>query len=443
MAGKLFCSQKYKWIFVMINKTQDEITRYWKNTNQCTVSICCLAYNHEQFIQDALDGMLMQETDFSFEILIHDDASTDCTADIIRKYEALYPKIVKPIYQDTNQYSQGINVSLKYNYGRANGDYVAWCEGDDYWTDNKKLAKQIELMRLYPSCELSFHPAMRIDCNEEMPLEDKVIGKYDDKITIVSTHDVIVRTHDMLPTASCIITQAAKKEFVNFVKDRSYLKAGDIYMQFFGARHGGAIFINDVMSVYRLHTPHSWSKVRLNNDKKWAETHFAMIKSFYDLDEYTQYNYSNSFKTAILQRYFRLSGMCRNSMQSEYQQLYTNFISLIHQELHKINADSSRYILYGAGTGCEFLLTTLKKEKCIVIADRNEKLHHQVFHGIPVVPIEDIIDRKEKIIVTLIGRSKGAMEILTNNYNIDMERFISFDDVLMNAFAESEFTKIY
>ena len=110
------------------------------------VSICCLAFNHEPYIRKCIEGFLMQKTCFSFEVLIHDDASTDKTAEIIREYEAKYPKIVKSIYQSENQYSKGIKVSQIYQFPRAKGKYIAICEGDDYWTDPLKLQKQVDFL---------------------------------------------------------------------------------------------------------------------------------------------------------------------------------------------------------------------------------------------------------------------------------------------------------
>lgn len=104
------------------------------------VSINCITYNQEEYIAKAIDSFLMQKTDFKYEILIHDDASTDNTANIIREYQEKYPDIIKPIYQKENQYSQGIKrVDYKFNYSRANGKYIAICEGDDYWTDRKSV----------------------------------------------------------------------------------------------------------------------------------------------------------------------------------------------------------------------------------------------------------------------------------------------------------------
>lgn len=110
------------------------------------VSISCITYNHEQYIRQCIEGFLIQKTNFNFEILIHDDASTDKTAEIIREYEAKFPEIIIPIYQTENQYSKGIKVAYHFNLSRAKGKYIALCEGDDYWTDPYKLQNQINFL---------------------------------------------------------------------------------------------------------------------------------------------------------------------------------------------------------------------------------------------------------------------------------------------------------
>lgn len=116
------------------------------------VSINCLTYNHIQYIRQCLDGFLMQKTDFKFEVLVHDDASTDGTADIIREYEAKYPDIIKPIYQTENQYKKGRGLCIGYDLQikRARGKYIADCEGDDFWTDPLKLQKQVDFLEANP-----------------------------------------------------------------------------------------------------------------------------------------------------------------------------------------------------------------------------------------------------------------------------------------------------
>ena len=123
------------------------------------VSICCLAYNHAPFIRKCLDGFLMQKTSFSIEILVHDDASTDGTDSIIREYAEKFPELIFPLYETENQFSKGKSavMDIEYNYSRARGKYIAYCEGDDYWTDPLKLQKQVDFMESHPEYSVCFH----------------------------------------------------------------------------------------------------------------------------------------------------------------------------------------------------------------------------------------------------------------------------------------------
>lgn len=132
------------------------------------VSICCITYNHAPFIRKALEGFLMQQAPSCVpqgakmsdwcEILIHDDCSTDGTTEIVKEYAAKYPDLIFPLYEEENQYSQGKeNVIDMYNYGRARGRYIAYCEGDDYWTDSYKLQKQVDFMDSHVDYSVCFH----------------------------------------------------------------------------------------------------------------------------------------------------------------------------------------------------------------------------------------------------------------------------------------------
>ena len=114
--------------------------------DEVKVSICCQTYNHEAYIEQCLDGFMMQQVDFDFEVLVHDDASTDNTAKIIRRCERKYPGIIKTVYQQINQFSQGVSITQAYQFPRVQGKYIAFCEGDDYWIDPCKLQKQVDFL---------------------------------------------------------------------------------------------------------------------------------------------------------------------------------------------------------------------------------------------------------------------------------------------------------
>lgn len=142
------------------------------------VSICCLTYNHTPFIRKCLDGFLMQKTDFPIEILIHDDASTDGTDDIIREYTAKYPDLIFPLFETENQYSKGHagEMDIKYNYSRARGKYIAYCEGDDYWTEPLKLQKQVDFLEEHPEYSVCFHRCRSFYVKEDR-WDDDACGK--------------------------------------------------------------------------------------------------------------------------------------------------------------------------------------------------------------------------------------------------------------------------
>lgn len=117
------------------------------------VSVLCTAYNHEPYLRQCLDGIVMQQTDFRFEAIIHEDASTDGTRAIIEEYAERYPDIIVPIYQTENQYSKG-NLYQRILFPSARGKYIALCEGDDFWTDPLKLQKQTDMLKADPQCGL-------------------------------------------------------------------------------------------------------------------------------------------------------------------------------------------------------------------------------------------------------------------------------------------------
>lgn len=126
--------------------SEEEIMSTWVNNYEFPfVSILCLTYNHESYIKDALHGFLAQKTKYPFEVIIHDDCSSDDTQMIISSYAQKYPRIIVPVYQKRNLYSRGINI-FSIVFPLARGKYIAYCEGDDYWVDQYKIEKQVSFL---------------------------------------------------------------------------------------------------------------------------------------------------------------------------------------------------------------------------------------------------------------------------------------------------------
>jgi len=157
----------------MIKKTEEEIMKNWRSDKKPLVSICCVTYNHEKFIAASLDSMLMQETNFPFEIIIRDDCSTDKTATIISDYAEKFPHIISTILETENQYSKGVNPFIPI-YKKAVGKYVAVLEGDDYWRDVSKLQKQVDFLDKNSDYVLSYHNSIVVD--EDNQLVRKIRG---------------------------------------------------------------------------------------------------------------------------------------------------------------------------------------------------------------------------------------------------------------------------
>ena len=126
------------------------------NDNQLMVSIKCLVYNHAPYLRQCLDGFVMQKTNFKFEAVVHDDCSTDGSQEIIKEYAAKYPDIIKPIYETENQYSKHDGSLRRIVDAHLNGKYIAFCEGDDYWTDPNKLQMQVDYMEAHPEYSMCY-----------------------------------------------------------------------------------------------------------------------------------------------------------------------------------------------------------------------------------------------------------------------------------------------
>lgn len=260
------------------------------DSQEILVSVCCAAYNHSAYIRQCLDGFIMQKTNFRFEVLIHDDASTDGTQDIIREYEMKYPDIIKPIYQEENQYCKGGKISLRFNIPRAKGKYIAFCEGDDYWIDSLKLQKQVDFMEANSGYSMCFH-------NSYILQNNKIIGKhriYRESQEAIIGH--VFRDGGFIPTQSILCIRSIYNDIDSFP---SNCPVGDLKIQVYCALHGRIYYMNETMAVYRRWGGSATHVIRRNIDK-YVLHHKKFIEWYKSVDEYTGYKYHTEIEKSII-----------------------------------------------------------------------------------------------------------------------------------------------
>jgi glycosyltransferase involved in cell wall biosynthesis len=219
--------------------------------NQPIVSICCITYNQEKYIKDAIEGFLMQKVDFPIEIIIHDDASTDGTAVIIRQYENQNPGFIRGIYQAENQFSKGLNHVLKNVYGAARGKYIALCEGDDYWTDPLKLQKQVDFMEAHPECSMCCHKVLYKyqDHEEKNHLFPDLEGDH------IFSKEKMYRKY-ISATCSMMFRRLKIDELIRYLDG---FLIGDVPLRMFYLQLGNMGYIDQVMATYRKHEESYWN----------------------------------------------------------------------------------------------------------------------------------------------------------------------------------------
>ncbi len=241
--------------------------------NNVLVSICCLVYNHAPYIRQCLYGFMMQKTNFSFEVLIHDDASTDGTANIIREYVAKYPEIIKPIYQTDNQYSKVNGVSVTYQFPRAKGKYIALCEGDDYWIDPCKLQNQVDFLENNPEYSICGGLYKLYMEDEERMIEMNSIQSF---MKNYSTGVTVTLDNFLDPYLLRTATVCFRKESINQLS--SFKKVFDVALFAVALENGKGFIFNEFFSVYRRHQGGVWSGLNYEQRILFDLQHFDELK---------------------------------------------------------------------------------------------------------------------------------------------------------------------
>lgn len=278
----------------MINRSETDIMKNWQNNDICNpeVTIWCITFNHEKFIEQCLDGFLMQKTNFPFRIVVHDDASSDQTGKIIRQYVKRFPNIIKARVEEKNVLSQGEVKFCNIMISNVKTKYVATCEGDDFWCDDTKLQKQYDFMEKNQDYVAVGHMTKTVDKdnNSLVAIIDSKPGDY----TIKDNEKMQLFAHYSSYFYRNIFMEMSQIERDAFF---SVPVTGDRKLPILFMKYGKLYVMQEEMSVYRyMSCPTSFSSKREN---------ISSYKLYIDFDELEKY--SNSI-----------------GVQVEYSQLKTN-----------------------------------------------------------------------------------------------------------------------
>lgn len=210
------------------------------------VSILCETFNHVKYLTECLESLVMQQTNFKYEILVHDDASNDGTDQIIREFQERYPDLIKPIIQKENQYSKGVLIWKTFQAPRIKGKYLCICEGDDYWTDAHKLQKQYDFLENNPDHGMVYTKVKMYDQDKH-----QITGTFGSQYS----NQAEIYEHNLIPTLSVMIRTEYFFEFLDFMQINNLnkiWKMSDYPLWLWIAEKSKIHFINEYSAIYRV-----------------------------------------------------------------------------------------------------------------------------------------------------------------------------------------------
>lgn len=219
--------------------------------NNPLLTIGCITYNHADYISQCIEGFLMQKTTFPFEIIIHDDASTDGTSEIVKKYADKYPDLIKAIIQTENQYSKGGRIYHRFIHPISRGKYIATCEGDDYWTDPYKLQKQVDFLEANPKYVFCGHNFMN-NIDGWITEHRNVDSWYKKGVYDIDTKTLL--TYWPVSTLTMVERLDAVLEANRIITENGYKHACDLHLFYHLTKLGLGYALPDKMAVYRIHS---------------------------------------------------------------------------------------------------------------------------------------------------------------------------------------------
>lgn len=267
--------------------------------NSPLVSICCITYNQAAYIKKAVDSFLNQKTSFSFEILVHDDASTDGTLEILEEYENLYEDF--HLFSEVeNRYKDGINYINEILIPCARGRYIAICEGDDYWISEHKLQNSIDYLEGHPECSLFVNAAILQDSNDNH-IGEMGLGNIERNL---STRELVNNWH--IPTASFVFKRDDAVEYAATWTFKT--PVGDFPRAFFLSTLGYVHYCPEKLCVYRYGSEGSWTSRNRTSLSAAIDSAKSWLTMLENIDSITRKKYHNAVLDSAANKVLRLYG---------------------------------------------------------------------------------------------------------------------------------------
>ena len=290
-----------------------------RNNGEIMVSVYCLTYNHEQYIRCALDGFISQKTDFNYEVFVHDDASTDGTKKIIEEYAHQYPEIIKPIFQTENQYSKGVSIVDEILFPRMKGRYIAMCEGDDYWSDENKLQRQVDFLEGEKTYSACVHNTRVINCRTGA---ESLIN--DSSVDMDLAFDEVVREGNAQFQLSSLV---CRREFFTVPKDMKAKDFGDYPLAIYLMFNGKIRYMKEIMSVYRLFAKGSWTSTHLLQPtyEMQVRTQSDLVDFLHDLLLYSNKNNIEKEYCKSIEKVYRCQTFNLLKMENKNKEILNSY----------------------------------------------------------------------------------------------------------------------
>lgn len=366
--------------------------------NDIMVSVLCTAYNHEKYIRDALNGILKQKTNFRYEVIVHDDASTDRTADIVLEYANKYPDMIRPLIEKENLNT--CNLRLLYPY--VKGKYIAICEGDDYWTDEQKLQIQVDFMEKHPEYGMTMHNAVKL---HDTTGDRRMLNTFAaDGCYSQEQHVLAGLGSDFPAYASYVIRTDMLKKMPAFFYEAGVM---DYPLRQYYANCAKIYYFAQPMSVYRVAVENSYMNRTSRKEDFYNNYTLNMLAFFEKFGEYTQHRFDQLLRIKIDSDYL---GFCTSidedrglkkaiqhglniaKIQKCFRQLEMNYVA---NSILSLTAKSEHIFIYG--TSRLGMLCKKQLDHAGIVFDgfvvSDNQIKNDVLDGKPVFYVSEIKNR--------------------------------------------------